>query len=322
MKIVVMIPAYNEEQTIGDVIRGIPRDCAERVEVLVIDDGSTDNTVEVSYRAGADKVISHNGNKGLGIAFSTGLTNALKMGADIIVNIDADGQFNPGDIPRLTKPIIEGEADMVTCSRFLDKGMIPKMPWIKKFGNNIVTKIVNFLIKQNYTDTQCGFRAYSKDAALKLTIFSGYTYTQEVFLDLINKNCIIKEIPCKVKGERNGKSRVVNNFFSYGVKVLIILIRTFRDNKPLEFFGSIGLITFSIGFVSGLFLIIRWFLYHVVSPYRSLVSLSALLLTLGFLLLFLALIADMSDRERKILEEILYRLRKNELSPRSDGNER
>ena len=123
-----MIPAYNEEQTIGKVIRGIPKDCAEEVEVLVIDDGSKDNTVRVANESGADNVVLHKINKGLGVAFRTGIESALKMNADIIVNIDADDQFNPCDIPRLIRPIIEGKAEMVTCSRFIDENLVPDMP--------------------------------------------------------------------------------------------------------------------------------------------------------------------------------------------------
>jgi glycosyltransferase involved in cell wall biosynthesis len=318
MKIVIMTPAYNEEKTIGAVIKAIPRDIAEDVKVIVIDDGSTDNTVKVAKESGADKVISHNTNKGLGVAFQTGIETALKTNADIIVNIDADGQFNPNDIPRLIKPIIGGKADMVTCSRFLDKNLEPDMPGIKKFGNNIFTKLVSRLTNQKFTDTQCGFRAYSIEAALRLTLFGVHTYTQEVFLDQAMKGMGILEIPCKVKGEREGKSRLVTNVFSYGLKVLLIIIRSFRDYQPLKFFGTIGFGVFFIGFVIGITMFIRWIFTGMVSPYRSLVNISMLFLIMGFLLLILALIADMFDRHRKLQEEILYRLKNKEYK---EGNQ-
>ncbi len=310
MKVVVMIPAYNEELTIGDVIRSIPKNLADEVEVLVIDDGSKDKTVKVAREANADKIISHNTNKGLGIAFKTGINVALKMGADIIVNIDADGQFNPNDIPKLIQPIIDKKADMVTCSRFLNKKLIPKMPWIKKFGNKLFTKLINIIAKKRYTDTQCGFRAYSKKVALSMTLFGTYTYTQEVFIDLISKGFKIIEIPCEVKGQRKGKSKLVKNVFSYGVKVLLIILRSMRDYQPLKFFGSIGLIVFLIGFISSLTLFIRWLIIHQISPYMSLIYINIILLILGFLLIILALLADMFDRQRKLQEEILYRLKK------------
>lgn len=308
--VVVMIPAYNEEKTILAVIKAIPKDIAEDVKIVVIDDGSTDNTVNVAKESGADKVISHNTNKGLGVAFQTGIETALKTNANIIVNIDADGQFNPNDIPKLIKPIIEGKADMVTCSRFLDKNLVPDMPWIKKFGNSLFTKLVSRLTKQKFTDTQCGFRAYSRDAALRMTLFGIHTYTQEVFLDLATKGMGILEIPCKVKGEREGKSRLVTNVFSYGLKVLLIIIRSFRDYQPLKFFGTIGFGVVFIGFLIGITMFVRWILIGMVSPYKSLVDISVLLLVLGFLLIILALIADMFNRQRLLQEEILYRLRR------------
>jgi len=195
MKTVVMIPAYNEESSIKEVIQSIPKDLSSKTEVLVVNDGSTDNTIKVAQEAKADKIISHRKNLGLGTTFRTGIDEALKMKADIIVNIDADGQFNSKDIPRLVKPIVDGKADVVTCSRFLDKRIIPKMPFIKRLGNNIVTNLINLLTNKRFTDTQCGFRAYSREAALRMTLFGTYTYTQEVFLDLINKGFTIKEVP-------------------------------------------------------------------------------------------------------------------------------
>ena len=121
MNLIITIPAYNEEATIASVITRIPRNCADEVKILVIDDGSTDNTAAVAVEAGADKIVSHGFNKGLGTAFQTGIETALEMGADVVVNIDADGQFNPEDIPKLIEPIKENEADMVTCTRFLEK---------------------------------------------------------------------------------------------------------------------------------------------------------------------------------------------------------
>ena len=308
LKTCVIIPAYNEEANIKGVIEGIPRningiDC---VEILVIDDGSNDNTVQVAKDAGADEIISHSTNKGLGAAFRTGLDASLEKNVDIIVSIDADGQFNSKDIPKLIEPILNDEADFVTASRFMDKSFEPDMQFIRKFGNKIVTKIINILTNQEFTDTQCGFRAYSKKAALKLNIFGDYTYTQEVFLNLVEEELRIKEIPLEVIYKDERKSRLIKNPLSYAINVILIIIKTIRDYKPLKFFGIPGLFIFSIGLLSGLFIFIRYILTGHTSPYRSLIEFSAVMLIIGFLIIVLALIADISDRQRKLLEKILY----------------
>jgi glycosyltransferase involved in cell wall biosynthesis len=303
-----MIPAYNEEKNISQVIKEIPRkfNGIDKVDVLVINDGSTDGTGEVAKKSGADYVESHIKNQGVGKAFSTGISKALELGADFIVNIDADGQFNPSDIPKLLEPIMKDEADFVTATRFLKKEDIPDMPAIKKFGNHIVTRVVNSITRIKFTDTQCGFRAFSRTAAIKLNLFGKFTYTQEVFLDMVNKNMRIVEIPLKIKYHKERVSKVVGNPLSYGIKVLLIIFNYLKDTRPLLFFGSLGSLIFMAGAGSGGWLFIRWLLTGKVSPFKSLVTLSGVLLILGFLLIFLALMADVYGRQRKILEEILY----------------
>jgi glycosyltransferase involved in cell wall biosynthesis len=303
-----MIPAYNEEKSITKVIKKIPRkfEGIDKVDVLVINDGSTDGTEEVAKKYGADYVESHVKNQGVGKAFSTGISKALELDADFIVNIDADGQFNPVDIPKLLEPIIKDEADFVTATRFLKKENIPEMPMVKKFGNYAVTFMVNRITGMKFTDTQCGFRAFSKKAALKLNLFGKFTYTQEVFLDLVNKDILIKEIPLKIKYHKERVSKVVKNPVNYGLNVLIIILNYIKDTRPLLFFGSFGSFIFLSGLANGSWLFVRWLSTGKVSPYKSLVTLSGVLLILGFLLIFLALIADVLGRQRKILEEILY----------------
>jgi glycosyltransferase involved in cell wall biosynthesis len=310
MKVVVMIPAYNEEKTIGMVINAIPRDFTDEVEVLVIDDGSKDRTVDQAKKAGANSIVSHKKNKGLGHTFRTGIENALSMGADVIVNIDADGQFNPKDIPKLVGPIASDRADMVTCTRFV--GTPPEMPKIKKFGNKRFTKLVNRLTGEKFTDTQCGFRAYSREAAMRLTLFGGHTYTQEVFLDLVYKGMKIKEISCQVKGQREGKSRVVSSIPSYSIRSILLILRIHRDFHPLRFFGTWGLVLFVPGIIIGIILGLRLLLYHVVYPYLSLVYIGVVMIVVGALLLVMAFITDMYARQRILQEEILYRLKEAE----------
>jgi len=312
--LVVLIPAFNEERTVGAVVRAVPRKMhgVGSVRVIVVDDGSTDRTAEKAGKGGADAVVSHGANRGLGRAFKTGIEAALSMGADLIVNMDADGQFNPGDIPKIIQPILDGKADVVTCSRFKDKSLEPKMPWVKKFGNRFFTSTINFFTKSNFTDTQCGFRAYTREAALRLNLFARFTYTQEALIDLVHKGMRIEEVACRVAGQRKGKSKVVAHWYTYGAKAMVIVIRALRDYKPLQFFGTIGLLLFLAGGLSALFLWVRLLLQHRIDPFMWVVYADAVLIVLGFLLMVLALLADMLDRQRKLQEEILYRMKKSE----------
>ncbi len=312
MKLTVTIPAYNEEKTIQQVIKGIPKIIPgiSETQIIVIDDGSKDLTKKLAQKAGA-KVISHIGNKGLGVAFATGLSASLENGADIIVNIDADGQFNPAHIPLLVAPILEGRAEFVTCSRFKDGGLIPKMPKIKIWGNRFMTWLVNFIVKGNYTDVSCGFRAYTRDVALKLNLFGTFTYTQETFIDLAKKNIKIAEVALPVRGVREfGKSKVANNVIAYGIRSLAILIKAIRDFAPFKFFGSFGIFTIILGIAVGTFVFIHWLQTRQTYPYRSLVTVSAVFLIIGFMLFMLGFLADMIHRQRKIQEDILYLLKK------------
>jgi len=314
-KLVVLIPAFNEERTIGSVIRAVPRRLKGilDVRILVVDDGSTDSTAERAGKAKADKIVSHPFNKGLGIAFKTGIETALKMKADIVVNIDADAQFDPRDIEKLLKPILSGKADMVTCSRFKDKRLEPKMPFIKKFGNSLFTKSINWFTGSKFTDTQCGFRAYTREACLRLNLFARFTYTQETMIDLLHKGMRIEEVACKVQGERKGKSRIVKHWWTYGLRAMLIVIRTLRDHKPLRFFGGMGAAVFLLGALAALWLWLRLLIEHRVDPFMWVAYAAITLMILGFLLIVLALVADMLDRQRKIQEEILYRMRKREM---------
>jgi len=311
MKLVMIIPAYNEEKTVADVVSSIPRQLAgvDSVEIVVVDDGSNDDTVEQARAAGADRIVSHGVNQGLGIAFKDGIETAVSMGADIVVSMDADGQFDVNDIPRLIEPILNNEADFVTASRFLTTESKLQMPWIKRLGNRIFTKIISNLLGQRFSDTQCGFRAYSREAALRLNTFGRFTYTQEVFLDLVSKGLRVQEIAVQVRQREKGKSRIVKNWFNYGTRAMAIIIRSFRDYQPLRFFGTIGLVTLVPGVGVGLFLLIYWAVTGRTSPFTSLLYLVIILVVMGLLFIVLALIADMIGRQRRINEEILYHLK-------------
>ncbi|MEO6437048.1 MAG: glycosyltransferase family 2 protein [Tepidisphaeraceae bacterium] len=313
MKLVVTIPALNEEATIAQVIAGVPRRIpgVSEVEVIVMNDGSTDRTAEFAAEAGAIVVNVHN-RPGLGKVFGTGLERAMRRGADIIVNIDGDGQFDPADIKRLIDPILEGEADFVTCSRFADRELWPTMPKVKFWGNRVVTNIINWVCGgTQFTDVSCGFRAFNREAAYRLTLFGRFTYTQECFIDLFSKGLRMAEVPLRVRGVReHGDSRVASSIFKYATNSLPIILRAMRDIQPLKFFGGIALLLFIPGILLGGFVTGYYIMYGKTTPYTALITMSGVAITLAFLLGVLALLADMLGRHRKISEELLYLARR------------
>jgi len=319
MKLVVTIPALNEEKTIGQVVRGVPRDIPgiTQTEVIVVNDGSTDDTATEAIAAGA-LVITLAGGGGLGMVFRTGMERAMRRGADIIVNIDGDGQFDPADIRKLIQPLLKDEADFVTCSRFADPRLRPQMPLVKYWGNQAVRRIINWVCGgTKFTDVSCGFRAFSREAAYRLTLFGRFTYTQECFIDLFSKGVRMAEVPLKVRGVReHGKSRVASNVLKYANSSLPIILRAMRDIQPLKFFGGIALLLLALGVGTGSF-VTGWYLCkHHTGPFTSLITVAGVLLTLAFVLGVLALLADMLGRHRRISEELLYLTRRRIYSSR------
>jgi glycosyltransferase involved in cell wall biosynthesis len=335
MKLIVTVPALNEEKTIAQVVSGVPRNIPgiTQTEVIVLNDGSTDRTAEVATAAGA-MVINISGRPGLGTVFRTGLERAMRRGADIMVNIDGDMQFNPADIAKLVQPLLHDEADFVTCSRFSDPALRPTMPGVKYYGNMVVTRIINWVCGgTNFSDVSCGFRAFNREAAYRMTLFGRFTYTQECFIDLFGKGLRIAEVPLKVRGVReHGKSRIASSIWKYATNSLPIILRAMRDIQPLKFFGGIGMMFFLPGLIAGLVVTTRYAIGHVrtevvdgvkhtvrvhlTSPFTSLIPISGALIIVGFLLFVLAMLADMLARHRRISEELLYLTRRRIYSNR------
>jgi glycosyltransferase involved in cell wall biosynthesis len=314
ISLVVIIPALNEAATIGQVVRDIPRDIPSvgDVSCVVVNDGSTDNTATVAAEAGA-KVVGFGRNRGLGAAFAEGLRTALGLGADVIVNIDADGQFNPADIPKLVGPIVRGEADMVTASRFADCDLVPDMPWVKKWGNQRVANLVNKLAEQNLHDVSCGFRAYSRDAALRATLLGGHTYTHEVILELAFRAMRIAEVPVEVVGVRKvGTSRVAGNLWKYGWNSLLIILRAYRDYRPMCVFGGISLLFLIPAVLCGCFIFLHYLRTGQFSPYIFVGFLAAGLGFMSLVCYITALLAGMINRLRILADEQLFFIRKRE----------
>jgi len=251
MKLVILIPAYNEEKNIQKVILSIPRKIngIDEIQVMVIDDGSTDNTVELALNAGAEKVISHNTNEGVGSAFMTGIRNAISMNAGIVVTLDADSQFDPNQIPKLVLPILNDQLDVVIGSRFLENNPT-NMPKVKLIGNKFFTNLVSWAIGKKFTDTQTGFRAYSRKAILNISVVNEFTYTQEVLIDLKFKGFKISEVPVTVNYNYIRKSRVVKNIFDYSYRALSIILRTLIYHRPILAFGLFGIILGTSGIIA------------------------------------------------------------------------
>jgi glycosyltransferase involved in cell wall biosynthesis len=319
-RLVVVIPALNEAATIERVIRAIPASfegISDR-SVVVVDDGSTDDTAVRARMVGA-AVVSHGINRGVGVAFQTGLREALRRGADVIVHIDSDGQFDPADIRELIRPVLDGRADITTCTRFSDLRHSPRMSPMKVWGNRVVRVIINAATGQRFTDVSCGFRAYSREAALRLTLFGKFTYTHEVILDAVQKGLRIVEVPLTVRGEREfGQSRVARNVVVYGFQWLAIFFRAFRDSSPFQVFGSLASVIGLAGIAAGVFVFTHWFRTGQTFPYRSLVILAGVLILLSAFFFTIALLADMLRRQRVLTEELLYLARRTAYD-RKDG---
>ena len=235
--VTVVMPALNEELLIGKVLQTIPSFVDS---IVVIDDGSTDRTVEIAQAHNAI-VVSHGMNKGVGMSLQSGIDKVLEMGSDIMVNIDADNQFETADIENIVRPIAEDKADFVTASRFKDKQLYPVMSKVKFWGNKLVSFIVSTISGTKYYDVSCGFRAYSKDTLLRLNLHGKFTYTHETILLLNFQNIRLMEVPVKVRGTREiGESRVASNVMRYGFKTLRIILQTYRDYDPFIMFSFIG----------------------------------------------------------------------------------
>jgi len=310
MNLLVGIPAFNEAATIQDVIAKIPRQIAgvESVTVVVIDDGSNDGTGRLARDAGAT-VVRHHRNSGVGAAFQSMVRHALAVRADLLVTVDGDGQFNPADIAELIQPIVAGEALVCTASRFADAKLVPQMPWVKKWGNRQVANLVNMLTGHRYADVSCGFRAYHREALLRLTVYASFTYTHETFLDLAAKKVPIVEVPLTVRGQREfGKSKVASSVLRYGARTAKIMLLTYRDQAPLRLcawialvFGLIGacLMSWSVVTLSNTGTWLKWAAFAGAAAFG-----------VAVLTLFFGFMADIATRLRRNQEEILYWLRR------------
>ncbi|RJP79149.1 MAG: glycosyltransferase family 2 protein [Candidatus Zixiibacteriota bacterium] len=312
MKLVVQIPCLNEEaqlpRTLADIPRQIPG--IDEVEILVIDDGSTDDTAGTALASGVDRVIRFRRRQGLATAFRTGLDIALSMGADIIVNTDADNQYPGREIPRLIAPILDGQADMVVGVRNIRS--IEEFSPLKRFLQRLGSWVVRAVSQTRVADVTSGFRAYNRRAALTLNVISLFTYTLETIIQANKKRLAIATVPI----DRNDKVRESRLFRSTGIylkRSLATIVRIFLTYEPLRVFFYLGMAFILLGTLLG----VRFLYYYVITAgptghIQSLIFMSVLLF-IGFMLLMIALLADLISANRRLIEDAEVRLKRIEL---------
>lgn len=316
MKLIVYIPALNEEEKIQEVVTQLPGelDGIDVIQCLVVDDGSIDKTAVLAASSGAH-VISHRRNRGVGAAFHSALQFSLENGADILIGIDADGQFDSREIPDLIRPILNDGMDMVMGNRF-SSGMPKHMSRIKYWGNQKIAQIISYITGQKFQDVSCGYRAYSREALLHLNIFGEFTYTHETILSLAYQGLQIVEHSIKVKYYPDRKSRVAGSILRYAIQTSKIILRVLLDYRPVRVFGVFGIffVIFGAGFET--FLIGHYLLNHSFSPYKSTGFVGLGFIVFGMLVLMIALVADMLNRLRINQDRQLYEIKKSKYSSR------
>ncbi len=315
MKLIIQIPCYNEAETLPLVLNSIPRQIAgvDEVRVLVIDDGSTDDTVKVARQHGADYIVRHPGNKGLACAFRTGLDACLSLGADVIVNTDGDNQYPQKDIPRLIAPVLTSGADIVVGDR--QTRNIAEFSPLKKLLQAGGSRVVRAVSGTSVLDAPSGFRAYSREAALRLISLTSYSYTVENIIQAGKMGLVTVNVPVDTNPETR-PSRLKKGEWDFVKKQGATILRLYALYEPLRTFFYISLPFF----LSGLFLIARFFYFQFFTEHigvgrhvQSLV-IGGTLVTLGLLVFIFGVLADLIAANRRLTEEALYRLRKLELT--------
>lgn len=310
MKLIIQIPCFNEAATLPITLKELPREVPgfDSVEWLIINDGSTDATTEVALNNGVDHVVSFTKNQGLARAFLAGLDSCVKLGADVIINTDADNQYMAADIPALVAPILAGRADVVIGARPINE--IESFSLVKKVLQKAGSYAVRFVSKTSIPDAPSGFRAMTREAAMRFNVFNDYTYTLETIIQAGQKNIAITSVPVRVNSALR-PSRLVRSSSSYIRKSLVTIVRIFVVYKAFRFFMSVGLTALSLGSIGA----IR-FLYYYLSGnggghVQSLI-LSSILLGVGFQTILTAFLADLLAVNRRLMEDVQYRVKKLE----------
>jgi glycosyltransferase involved in cell wall biosynthesis len=312
MKLIIQIPCYNEEKTLPQTLQDLPRTLpgVDRIEILIVDDGSTDHTAAVARELGVQHVVCLGCNLGLANAFVVGLENALRLGADVIVNTDADNQYRGEDVAKLVAPIVDGQADMVVGDRGVGTlaHFSPTKRLLQRFGSWVVGQVAGVRIP----DATSGFRALSREAALRTLVVSKYSYTLETLIQAGARQMVVAHVPVRTNPQTR-PSRLMRNLPHYLGQSSLTILRTYALYRPLRIFLGLGAVMIGGGLLLGL-----RFLYFFITRagaagnVQSLI-LAAILLIVGFQTCLIGLVADLIGFNRKILEETLYRVRRMEL---------
>ena len=319
MKLIIQIPCFNEEETLPQTVADLPKhiDGIDIIEYLIINDGSTDRTVETAQALGIHHIVNFKRNKGLARAFLAGLDACLHLNADIIVNTDADNQYCGADIEKLVQPILEGKADLVIGERPIDQ--IEHFSWYKKKLQHWGSYVVQLASNSKIPDSTSGFRAMSREAALRMNVVNEQTYTLETIIQAGQSKIAMTFVPIRTNPQTR-ESRLFKSIRSYVKRSSTVIIRSFMMYKPLRFFGLIGAFFLALGIYLGIrflfFLILKDGSGHI----QSLI-LASICIIIGTLVSIISLLADLIGANRKLLEDIQYRIRKLECENNSDQKE-
>jgi glycosyltransferase involved in cell wall biosynthesis len=307
MKLFIQVPCFNEEKTLGQTLAALPKSVPgfDEVRVLVIDDGSTDRTVEIARECGVEHVVSFKGNRGLAAAFSAGIEECLRLGGDVIVNTDADNQYDASCIPDLVAPIVEGKADVVVGARDMDAvaHFSPLKRWLQKIGSIVVGRLSGTDVR----DATSGFRAFSREAAKAIIVHSEYTYTLETLIQAGRRDFVVTSVPVRTN-PKTRESRLMDSTPQYLVRSAATLFRIYTLYRPLRVFAALGGVSFLFGLLIGLRFLYYYFATGGQGHVQSLI-LGATLMILGFLLFILGVVADLLAANRRLLEDLRLRIR-------------
>ena len=316
MKLIIQIPCFNEEETLAETVSDLPMELEgfESVELLVIDDGSTDRTSEVARELGVDHIIRFPNNRGLATAFATGLQTSLELGADVIVNTDGDHQYQGDSVRRLVRPILDGEADMVVGDRHVET--IRHFSMTKKLLQRLGSQVVRWTSGTNVADATSGFRALSREAALRLAVFSSYTYTLETIIQAGKKGLAVISVPVTTNEIRR-ESRLIRSIPRYVLTSAVTILRIFLMYDALKVFSLAS----ALPLLSGLALVGRFGYFFLIGEGQGHIQsliVAAILIVVAFQTLLLGLVADLIAKNRRLSEDANYRLRKLDLAQFAD----